>query len=150
MDFFRPARTFPNYCRILLIVSGLMLTSVVGCDHSNNGKNGAVTAAIKKTDIDFPGMQLRPGADKGSFKAVGRIRNKSEKFTVREIKLRFTMEDVLATGASTTAAATVVVLHYTVPPLESRELQENVVFGRMPAPRGRHEWNYSVMDVVAQ
>jgi hypothetical protein len=146
MNFPRSSHSVSNYRRILLIMAGLVLIATIGCDRS--GKKSSTT--IQPGEIDFPGMQLRPYADNGSFKAIGRIRNKSEKFTIQQIKLKFLTEDVLTTGASTTVAETVVVLRTTVPPRDSKEFQQDVVFGRMPPPRGRHEWSYSIMEVIVQ
>src|SRR5512139_2648586 len=71
---------------------------------------------IDPREIGFPGIQLRPGGDKDSFKLVGRLRNRSTRFTITEVTLKMTMEDVPASGPWTMAGMTTVVLKQDVPP----------------------------------
>jgi hypothetical protein len=95
-------------------------------------------------------MQMRPGKSESTFTLIGRVRNKSARGTITEVTLRMTMEDVLASGAATTAGEATVVLRKEVPPAESRDFEEKVVFGPLPTPQGRLEWNYSVIEVKAK
>lgn len=104
-------------------------------------------ASIKPADVSFPGMQMRPGKSESTFTLIGRVRNKSARNTITEVTLKMTMEDVLVSGAATTVGAATVVLRKEVPPAESRDFEETVVFGHLPTPRGRLEWNYSVIEV---
>ena len=117
-----------------------------GCK-SDTRKESATVAPIKNSTVDFPGMQLRPGNENGSFTLVGRARNRSAQQTVSEIKLRLTMEDVLTSGATTTVGEAFVLLQQELPPGESKSFSEKVAFKKLPSPRGRLEWNYSIVGM---
>ncbi len=128
---------------VLLFVSS-------GCEQGKQPEQHRPAAAISRNDIDFPGLQLRPDLAKASYTLIGRIRNKSKLLTVQEVQLLISMEDVLATGASTTVAETVLVLKTEVPPGQSRDINESITFGKLPLPRGRHEWNFSIREIKAK
>ena len=140
-----PATTLSRLRQMLLVLMTISLFLSGGC--SSDSRDASSGGSIQKNEVDFPGMQMRKGKDKGSFTAVGRLRNRSKEIPLREAKLNFTMEDVLPSGASTVVAQTVVVMKYDVPAGESRNFEENVSFGKLPAPRGRHEWNFSITEI---
>jgi hypothetical protein len=137
--------------RVSLILISTFLLFVLGCRTDNLDKERTSTVAIKNSDVDFPGMQLRPGIDKESFTLVGRMRNRSVQHSISEVRLRITMEDVLATGATTTVGDTMVTLQQLLlPPGESKSFSENVLFKNLPSPKGRHEWKYSIVEISEQ
>lgn len=129
-----------NYIFLSAILSLAALT-MLSCSKDRT------PVSIKPADVSFPGMQMRPGKSESTFTLIGRVRNRSARGTITEVTLRMTMEDVLATGAATTVGEATVVLRKEVPPAGSRDFEEKVVFGPLPTPRGRLEWNYSVMEV---
>lgn len=102
---------------------------------------------ISPAEVSFPGMQMRPGQNASAFTLIGRVKNKAAHGTITEVTLRMTMEDVLASGPATTVGETMIVIKKDIPPSESRDFEEKVSFGALPKARGRHEWNYSVVDV---
>lgn len=128
---------------ILAILSILYLTTSCSKDRNRGGQPGIIMPA----DVSFPGMQMRPGKNASTFTLIGRIRNKSVHGSITEVTLRMTMEDVLFSGAATTVGEATVVLKNAVPPAESRAFEEKVEFGPLPKPKGRLEWNYSVVEV---
>ena len=130
--------SFVCLCTVLILA--------IGCT-SDSRKENAPAAPIKSGVVDFPGMQLRPGNENGSFTLVGRARNRSTQQTVSEIKLRLTMEDVLTSGATTTVGETFVLLQQELPPGESKGFSEKVAFKKLPSPKGRLEWNYSIAEI---
>ena len=136
----------PFIQKIFLICLCTVLALAIGCT-SDTRKQGTPATSIKGSVVDFPGMQLRPGSDNGSFTLVGRVRNKSAQQTITEVKLRLTMEDVLTTGATTTVGEAFVLLQQELPPGESKSFSEKVLFKKLPSPKGRHEWNYSIAGV---
>ena len=124
-----------------------VLVFAIGCKSDTRSKESATPGPSKTSVVDFPGMQLRPGSDKASFTLVGRIRNRSSQQTITEVKLRLTMEDVLATGATATVGDALLILKQEVPPVDSKNFSEKVSFGKLPSPKGRLEWNYSVAGI---
>jgi hypothetical protein len=110
-------------------------------------REGRPAVSIDPSEVGFPGMQLRPGEQAAMFTLIGRIRNKSTRATITEVRLRITMEDVPVSGAVTTAGETTVVLRKEVPPTGSKYFEEKVSFGALREPKGRHEWNYLVEEV---
>ena len=124
-----------------------VLVFAIGCTSDTRSKGSATPGPGKDSIVDFPGMQLRPSGDKASFTLVGRIRNSSARQTITEVKLRLTMEDVLATGATTTVGDALLILKQEVPPGDSKNFSEKISFGKLPSPKGRLEWNYSVAGI---
>lgn len=139
---YRRTRTFI----IALTAAGAAL-GALSC--SKEQRPAAPAAVVMPADLSFPGLQMRPGADRTTYTLIGRVRNGS-KVAVSEVTLNVWMEDVLHTGASTSSASTVIVLRHEVPPGESRSFEEMVVFRDLPKPKGRHEWNYSVAGIRAK
>jgi hypothetical protein len=133
--------------RIFIIA---VLVFAAGCKSDTRSKEGATPGPIKSSIVDFPGMQLRPGSDKASFTLIGRIRNKSAQQTITEVKLRLTLEDVLVSGATTTVGDTLVIVRQELPPGQSKSFSENVAFEKLPSPKGRHEWNYSIAGITVK
>ena len=134
--------------KLFFLATGIVLiAALVSCSKDGGAPGPAAGGFIKPSDITFPGMQMRPGGNTASFTLIGRIKNRSAQATLTEVKLRMIMEDVLASGASTTVASTNIVMRQTVPPGESRDFEEKVEFGALPKPKGRLEWNYSVVEV---
>ena len=110
-------------------------------------REGRPAVCIDPSEVGFPGMQLRPAEQAATFTLIGRIKNKSTQATITEVRLRITMEDVLVSGAATTAGETTVALRKEVLPTGSTHFEEKVSFGTLLEPKGRHEWNYSVAEV---
>jgi hypothetical protein len=137
---------FIHKAALILISTALLFAA--GCKSDTRNKKNTVPSPIKSDAVDFPGMQLRPGSDKESFTLVGRIRNRSAQQTVTGVKLRLTMEDVLATGATTTVGDTMVTLLQQLLPGESKSFSENVSFKKLSSPQGRHEWKYVLTEIT--
>ena len=133
--------------KLFLLAAGIALIAALAACSKDKGAAAPAGSVIKPADVTFPGIQMRPSGDKTSFTLIGRVRNRSAQATLTEVTLKMTMEDVLASGASTTVAGTTVTIRQEVPPAQSREFEEKVEFGDLPKPRGRLEWNYSVAGV---
>jgi len=134
-------------CKIIPLLVSIALLLSAGCKKADQPKDAPPSQTSIQSEVDFPGMQLRPAKDKSTFTLIGRIRNRSKQRTLNSVTLRMTMEDVLASGATTTLGTATVVIKYTVPPGESDYFEEPVAFGSLPAPKGRQEWNYSVVEI---
>jgi hypothetical protein len=128
---------------LFLTLIGITLIITAGCGQ----KNSSSDKGIKIRDISFPGSQMRPGTEKNSYVFTGRLKNKSNQHTVTEVRLLFTMSDVLDSGATTTVAERTIYIRREVPPGESGYFEEPVSFGSLPKPKGRHEWFYLVLEI---
>lgn len=136
-------------CLLALLLTGLVAISS-SCSREQSAPAPAAGSPLRPGDIAFPGMQMRPAANASSFILIGRVKNRSSLATLTEVQLRMTMEDVLASGATTTVAETTVAIRREVPPAQSVEFEEKVEFGKLPKPKGRHEWNYAVVSVKSR
>ena len=137
--------------KLLIIAAGIALIApLAACTKEQAAPVPAAASALRPGDVAFPGMQLRPGGSPTAFILIGRIKNRAAQGTLTEVQLRLAMEDVLASGTSTTVAETVVTVRREVAPAQSVEFEEKVEFGKLPKPRGRHEWNYSVVTIKSK
>ena len=132
--------------KMLLFAAGVAAIAAAAW-YFTSYREGRPAVSIDPSEVGFPGMQLRPGEQAAMFTLIGRIRNKSTRATITEVRLRITMEDVPVSGAVTTAGETTVVLRKEVPPTGSKYFEEKVSFGALREPKGRHEWNYLVEEV---
>jgi hypothetical protein len=125
----------------------MIALAIISTACSKDRYEGAPAGIIMPADVSFPGLQMRPGADRSTYTMIGRIKNRSSRSAITEATVSVWLEDVLESGASTTLPPVTVVLRQEVPPLESRSFEETVVFRNLPKPKGRHEWNYAMTGV---
>ena len=133
--------------KAFLLATGFVVAAAAVWYVTGIDREGRPAVSIDPSEVGFPGMQLRPGEQAAMFTLIGRIRNKSTRAAITEVRLRITMEDVPVSGAVTTAGETTVVLRKEVPPTGSKYFEEKVSFGALREPKGRHEWNYLVEEV---
>ena len=133
--------------KTLVFLIGIALFAAAGCREQRNLPR---VTELSESDVDFPGAQLRPKPGESSFVFAGRIRNKSDSLTLSEARLRLTMEDVLASGATTTVGSVELTLQHVIPPGQSYHFEEPLSFGSLPVPKGRYEWNYTVIGLKAK
>jgi len=125
----------------ILIVTGTIWYLVV--QYQNNLSKGRITA----NEVELSELVLVPGYGSDSYKLQGRIKNKSSKYTLSDLRIKITMQDcVESKGCEVIGESTAWVLNG-VPPGQSRALEQSVYFSNMPKPRGKYEWYYSIAEI---
>lgn len=107
---------------------------------------------IPVSQLVFENVTLQP--DYSSYKISGRIKNNSEKFTLKEVTLVVTMDDCadeslsqscLSIGESSES------VYIDIPPGQARDFEDSMYFsGGALKPKGRLAWDYLVSQTKGE
>jgi hypothetical protein len=141
------AFVFPRFGKALLILVGLVVLSVVIILINNEREAKESRKRISPQEVQL--TELRLGSEYGSYKLVGRIRNASAKYPIQSVQLRITLQDCIATDNCATIGDTTEYMFVSVPPGQTRAVDESVYFSDVPSLKGTFAWNYSIVEVSA-
>ena len=126
---------------------GAIALFVVG--HRQQAERELAKTRIKSDEVELVDLALRSGYA-GSYTLVGRVRNRSDRYTLDEVGLKFTMSDCSDTSVCEVVGETERLIHVNVPPRQARDLNDFVHFTGLGAPRGKHQWDYKVVEIVGR
>ncbi len=131
---------------VLVAIGGLYLFA---SNRRDKAEREAAKARIRPNEIELVDLAFRNGYS-GSYTLIGRIRNRSTRYTLSEISLRFTMKDCMNSNECETVGQTVDTMYVSVPPGQARDLNEFVSFSGLGTARGEHQWNYEVVEILGK
>lgn len=107
---------------------------------------------ITNSELVFENVALKP--DYSSYKLVGRIKNNSAKYTLKQVTFVVTMQDCAGESRSPqciTIGESNETLYLSVPHGQARDFDEAVYFSDgILNPKGHLEWNYSVSQIKGE
>jgi hypothetical protein len=148
---------------ILLVVSpgfrkfagGLIaLAALVGgfLYFKNEQEESRSLSRIKNSELVFENVTLKP--DYSRYKILGRIKNNSPKYTLKQVTFTISMQDCSGDERSPnciTIGESNETAYLNIPPGQARDFEEFVYFsGGGLKPKGRLEWDYSVLKVKGE
>lgn len=137
----------PNFGKFVLGLLGVLVAlAVVGGAYlyqRNKKEQEAEALRISRDQVELVDLQPPPQYA-GSYKLAGRVRNKSQRFTLTELTLKISLRDCVAPGSCETIGETVETAWVSVPPQQARGLDEYVLFSNLAPSRGNLEWDWEV------
>ena len=101
--------------------------------------------------MQFVDLALRPSSlGTGSYTLSGRLRNLSARYGLSELRLKITMRDCVAPANCETVGEAEQPMYKSVPPGQGRDINEFVHFRDLGPARGKHEWDYQVIEVYGR
>ncbi|MBI4664605.1 MAG: hypothetical protein HY735_37915 [Verrucomicrobia bacterium] len=138
----------PRFGKALLICVGVLVGLVLIWYFNHLQEEEASKKRIAANELDLIELRLLPQTYSAeSFELVGRIRNKSGRYTLTDLRLRITMKDCLAANQCETVGESSAWLFQSVPPGQSREIKESVYFSHLGRPGGKFEWGYIIEQI---
>ncbi len=138
----------PRFGKALLIAVGIALLAVAALYIRNNQEEEAAKKRITASEIDLIDLHLLPHSySNESFEISCRIRNKSSRYTLTDMRLRVTLKDCIDAKKCETVGDSTAWVFATVPPGQSRELRDSMYFSNLGRPSGKFEWDYSIEQI---
>ena len=97
---------------------------------------------ISPQDVELIDLGLRGN------EVTGKLKNKSAKYSVREIELRITIEDCVGDNCEVVAQSNELIW-LDVPPGQVRFFEEYVSLPKRGKPTGEIRWNYGILSIKA-
>jgi hypothetical protein len=131
----------------LAVVAALIL---VVLDRQQKAERDRGKTLITQEQVEFVDLTLQPGYGGSSYTLAGRVRNRSGRYTVSELRLKVTMRDCDAANKCEVVGETEDAVYVTVPPGQARDLNEYIYFNGLGAARGKHQWDYEIVEIVGR
>ena len=151
------AFVIPRFGRVVVGLVGLVVAlGVIGAiilfvmDRRQKAERELAKTRIRSQEVELVDLVLRPGYSGSSFTLVGRVRNRSGRYTLNEMRLKFTMKDCGEADNCEVVGQTEDAMYVNVPPGQARDLNESVYFTGLGSPRGKHQWDYQVVEIIGR
>ncbi|HXG06856.1 MAG TPA: hypothetical protein VNI77_05975 [Nitrososphaera sp.] len=138
---------FPRFGKTLLILAGVLVLLFVGIYLYYEREEEASKRRITVDQIELDGLQLKSGYSSSSFTLVGRLRNKSNQYTLSSVTLKVTFQDCPPTGECETIGENDVWLFESIPPGQARDFYKSVYLSNASSVRGRLRWSYVISQI---
>jgi hypothetical protein len=103
---------------------------------------------IAPTEIQFDDFSLIPEKYMtDSFHLLGRIKNKSRQHTLQDLRLKVIMRDCIKPSACEIVGEAETRILATVPPGQSRDINESLYFANIAKPKGEYKWDYNILEI---
>jgi hypothetical protein len=144
---FRWARLAMLWIAGLAVLAGAILGLVLW----EQNRNRVVEAEAAKhrmpiADLQLEDMLLQPTYS--SYKLIGRARNNSTRYTTTQAEIQLTLRDCIQENCDVIGQQTETV-YLSVPPQQSRGIDQYVLFSSLPTLRGKLAWDYRVTSISA-
>jgi hypothetical protein len=144
----------PRFGKALLgtvaVVVVVIAVYIFDSDRRNKAETAAARTRIQFSEVELVDLGLQPRykyTQSGSYTLVGRVRNGSAQYTLSQIRLKLTMRDCTEPAGCETVGEVDESIYLSVPPGQARDLDEFVDFSGLGQPRGKHQWDYQLLEV---
>jgi hypothetical protein len=139
---------FPKFRNALLILIGAVAIGLFALYENQQIEDNASKGRVTDTEVQLTELRLVPGY--GSYTLVGRLRNSSARFSIQSLQLRVTLRDCVSKNQCETIGQATPYLSLSVPPGQTRGVEERLYFSSLPKIRGNLEWDYAVVEIRAK
>ncbi len=137
----------PKFGKALLVVIGVLVVIGIIWYLKNQHEEELAKKRIVPNEIQFVDLRLAPSYSPESFRLLGRIKNKSQRFILTDLRVKITMRDCVKPGDCEIVGECIAWSFADVPPGQSRDLDESVYFSHLAKPKGKYEWDYSIIEI---
>ena len=134
---------------LILVLAAAVALWLLIAHEEQAAEREAAKARIRESEIELVDLRMGPGYG-SSFNVVGRVRNRSARYTLSELRLKFTMSDCVENRQCEIVGESVESIYLGVPPGQARDLDRSVYFSYIGKPRGKREWTYEVVEVLGK
>ncbi|HYA47100.1 MAG TPA: hypothetical protein VEF92_06060 [Burkholderiales bacterium] len=140
---------FPRFRNVLLILMGVLVLGFFALYEYQQAEEKASRGRIATTDVQLTETRLIVRSP-GAYTLTGRLRNGSAQFSIESLQIRLTLRDCVSKNRCETIGETTQPLSVSVPPGQTRGVEERVYFSDLPSLKGNLEWDYAVVEIRAK
>jgi len=140
---------FPRFRKVLLIFIGVLALGVFVFYEYQQMEEKESRGRLTRKDVHLTELQLIPRSP-GSYTLVGRLQNGSAQFSIQSLQIRLTLRDCVSENQCETIGETTQHVSLSVPPGQTRGVEERVYFSSLPSLKGNLEWGYAVVEIHAK
>ena len=144
----------PRLGKALLVLLGIVVVIIAAgalwlyeMDQTDKHEREIAKTKISPSQIELSDLLLRPSYGNGDFALVGRIKNRSPQYALDGLKLKLLIRDCDSKAECEVVGETEVNIYTDVPAGQSRDLEQSVYFRNLCHARGKHEWEYRVLEI---
>jgi hypothetical protein len=143
----------PRFGKALLVLAGVLVVVLVAVNEQDEQERVASRSRVAPQEVELSDMRLeRTPYDSSyrSYQLTGRIKNLSNAFNIDSIQLRIVLNDCVAASDCSTVGDRTEDISVSVPPRQTRGIDQTISFSAVPPFRGAFVWNYSIAEIRAQ
>lgn len=143
------AFSFPRFGKALLILVAVGIAIVLVLDRQSEQEHERSKHLVSTAELDISDLRLASGIG-DSVKLVGRITNKSDRYTLEEVVFQITLKDCAPDGSCDTIGESTATFDDSVPPNQTRGIDSHVSFSNIPELRGQVRREVRVLEIHAR
>jgi hypothetical protein len=146
-----------RFGKALLVLAGVLVVVLVvvlvAVNEQDEQERVASRSRVAPQEVELSDMRLeRTPYDSSyrSYQLTGRIKNLSNAFNIDSIQLRIVLNDCVAASDCSTVGDRTEDISVSVPPRQTRGIDQTISFSAVPPFRGAFVWSYSIAEIRAQ
>jgi lysylphosphatidylglycerol synthetase-like protein (DUF2156 family) len=147
----------PGFGRALMVLAGVLvvvlIVVLVAVNEQDEQERAASRSRVTPQEVELSDMRLEQSLDRSfylSYRLTGRIKNLSNAFNIDSVQLRIVLNDCVVASDCSTVGDTTRDISVSVPPGQTRGIDQTISFSAVPPFRGAVVWNYSIAEIRAQ
>ncbi|HVW04641.1 MAG TPA: hypothetical protein VHB78_06510 [Vicinamibacterales bacterium] len=143
----------PGFGRALMVLAGVLVVVLFAVNAQDEQERAASRTRIGPQEVELSDMRLEQspyGSSNRSYQLTGRIKNLSKAFNINSVQLRIVLNDCVVASDCSTVGDKTEVIDVSVPPGQTRGIDQTISFSAVPPFRGAVVWNYSIAEIRAQ
>jgi len=141
---------FPRFRKAVLALVGVGAIALFIIYQQSEREQAAAKSRVKPQEVEFTDMRLGRSQYGSSYQLTGRVRNLSTTYSISSLTLRIVLRDCITPQDCSTVGDRNEYVIVSVPPGQTRGVDELVYFSDVPAFRGSFAWSYSVTEIKAK
>src|SRR6476469_2316141 len=90
------AIAFPKFRKLLLVTAALLVAVIAALVLNSQSQERAARTRIPFNEVEFVGVTLQRDTFGHDFTLIGRVRNRSPKYTLADFRIKVTLEDCVS------------------------------------------------------
>ena len=140
---------FPRFRNVLLILIGIIGVGLFALYENQRMEEQASRNRVTNKDVYLTELRLVPRSP-DAYTLVWRLRNGSSQFSIQSLQIRLKLRDCVSKNQCETIGETTQYLSLSVPPGQTRGVDERIYFSSVPRLKGNLEWDYAVVEIRAK
>ena len=144
------AIAYPAVRKVLLAVVAVAGVGLLLVYLNTQRERAESKSRVKANEVELSDLRLDRPQYGSSYQLTGRVRNRSERFEIGSLRLRVVLQDCLGANDCSIVGDTIAWVFVSVPPGQTRAIDDSVHFSDVPPFRGNFAWRYELAEIEAR